>query len=808
MKRESFNAGWEVVTTQKDFPFGTTRTRVTLPYDDLLNAERTPDAPGGAATGYYPDCTATYEKKFFVPEEWEEQKVVLEFEGVYSHSMVTINREYAGGCSHGYTNFLVPADEFLKYGEENEIKVISRTAADSRWYNGAGIYRSVNLLRGNGSYLTPYGLQITTAEADGEGALLAVRAELATICRLPQELSVRIQVLDAKGIPAAEETDPVTVSGDTPETLRMRLYVPRAVRWFPEFPYLYTVRAEVRDAGGKITDCEEIPFGIRTLAADAEHGLRINGKTVKLRGTCVHHDNGVLGAADIARAEERRVQLLKEAGFNAVRSAHNPISRYFLEACDREGMLVMDELTDMWTQPKTDCDYAAHFPYHWEEMAEAMVNKDYNHPSVILYSIGNEIPEVGNVHGTRLGRRIAEKLHGLDPTRYTLNSLNLLMAAMGRYTAEELIAEASRDINEVMNSLGDRLNALANSDKITATVRESLAATDIIGYNYATARYRDDRARLPGRVICGSETYPPQIAENWGIIRDCPHVIGDFTWTGWDYLGEAGIGQIRYTEDGANASYGTFPCFIAYCGDFDITGHRRPISYFREMVFGLRRELYIAVQYPWQHGKTPIPNQWAFFDGIASWTWTGCEGQETTVRVCAPADSVRLFLNGAEIGEAPVSDFVAEFPVTYQPGVLTAVAVKDGQEIGTASLETAGDGLTLRVQADRTELTGGDRDLSYLDISLTDERGIVRNRDDRPVRVTVSGAGKLAGLGSANPEGTDSFRADTAVTFDGRAQAVIRPEGTGQITVTVEAEGTEPQTVTLQVREEKETMYF
>ena len=799
MKIISFNADWESVTTQKDFPFGTVRTPVMLPYDDLLNEARTPDAPGGAGSGFYPEHISAMEKKFMVPAEWADQRVIFEFEGVYSHSQVYLNREYAGGCSHGYTNFLIDADGFLKYGEMNEIKVISRSSVDSRWYSGCGIYRSVNLLLGSGCYITPYGHRITAAEADEEGALLIVSTTLETIRRQPQCLTIATQILDADGTAVSEGRDPVTVFPGEGETVVQRLYVKAPHRWSPEEPYLYDVRTCVT-ADGAETDCAETPFGIRTLSLDAQHGLRINGQSVKLRGACVHHDNGLLGAADIYRAEERRVQLLKNAGFNAVRSAHNQISRAFLEACDREGVLVMDELTDMWTQPKTDFDYSDSFAEHWETLTEAMVNKDFNHPSVILYSFGNEIPEIGNAHGTRLGRRIARKLHALDPTRYTINSMNLLMAAMGRFTASELIAEANKDINEMMNSLGDRLNALANSDFVTGIVRESLSVPDVTGYNYATGRYRDDRIRLPGRVLCGSETYPRQIAENWAVIQECPHVIGDFTWTGWDYLGEAGIGQIRYQEDGANASYGTYPCFIAYCGDLDITGRRRPVSYFREIVFGLRREPYMAVMYPCHYGKTAIPNNWAFFDGIDSWTWPGCEGALTKVQVYADADTAELYLNGDKIADASVRDYIAEFTVTYRPGKLTAVVYQDGNESGRTQLQTASDALQLRVSADRTVLENSDRDLSYLEIALTDETGIVQNMADRRINVKAEGAGFLAGLGSADPEGTDSFRSDTAATFDGRAQAIIRPSGTGDITVTVEAEGVMPQRIHLQVK--------
>lgn len=799
MRYENFNMGWEVVTTQKDFPFQTSRTPVTLPYDDLLNVKRIPEAPGGAGAGFYPERVCTMEKHFFAPEEWKEQKVIFEFEGVYANSMVYINREYAGGCSHGYTNFLIEADDFLKYGQDNEIKVIARSTVDSRWYTGVGIYRNVNLFLGNSCYVTVYGHRIRTTEVDAEGAMVGVAVELENLCRFPRTLTVETRILDVDGEVVANGREPVTVFPGKAEVLRQRLYLQHPNSWSVDRPYLYKACTEVYDNGVQV-DYVETNFGVRTLALDTIHGLRINGESVKLRGACIHHDNGLLGAADIERAEERRVQLLKQAGFNAVRSAHNPVSRAFLNACDRYGMLVMDELSDMWTQPKTDYDYAASFSEHWEQLVTAMIDKDFNHPSVIMYSIGNEIPEISNPHGANLGRSIAEKFHEKDPDRYTINSMNLIMAAMGRFTMTELVEQASNDVNDVMTNLGDKIDIIANSQMVTDAVRESLAATDIIGYNYATGRYVDDKYRLPNHVLCGSETYPAKIAENWRIIKENSHVIGDFTWTGWDYLGEAGVGQIRYKEDGESFGYrGNYPCFIAYCGDIDILGHRRPVSYYREIVFGLRKQPYIAVQYPWRHEMTPLTNKWGFFDGISSWTWQGYEEKEIAVQVYAPGDTVTLFCNGEKIAEAKVHNFIADFSVIYHPGKLTAVASKEGVEFGRTELITAAETLKLQLQADCIKLKNSDKQLAYIDIDLVDENGIVNNMADREITVKVEGAGKLEGLGSANPMGTDSFRTEMARTYDGRAQAIVRPNGAGEIHVTVNAEGLEKQCLILNV---------
>ena len=799
MKAYDFNTGWELVKTQKEFPFTTTRSQVTLPYDVLLNEPRTPDAPGGSAKGFYPSLTCTLEKKFTVPAEWRGQQIALEFEGVYSNSMVYLNHEYIGGCKNGYMNFVLPLDEALFYGRENTLTVKTRTMQDSRWYSGAGIYRNVNLLLGGECCVTPYGLRVTVKETDEAGALLEVASELHNAGRYGRTVQVHTTLLNPAGEIVAQDCDPVTVFSGEQETLKLRFYLPEAERWEPDAPLLYHAKIEVYD-GDKLLDGAGTTFGIRTLTLNPQHGLCINGKSVKLRGACVHHDNGLLGAADIDRAEERRVQLLKAAGFNAVRSAHNPISKAFLDACDREGMLVMDELTDMWTQSKTDEDAATDFTQYADEMIHAMVAKDYNHPCVILYSIGNEIPEVSSKRGAQLSRKLADTFRTCDPSRYTINSINLIMAALGKLTMPELIESSNQNVNDVMTNLSDRIGQIGNSDIVTKAVRESLSTTDLIGYNYATERYLDDHIRLQNHVLCGTETYPNKIAENWGIIKQAAYVIGDFTWTGWDYLGEAGVGQQRYREESAESGYqGSYPCFIAYCGDLDITGLRRPASYYREIVFGLRTLPYMAVEYPWRHGLTPMTNKWVFFDGIASWTWHGYEGREVTVQVYTPGESVCLFCNGEKIAEGPVKNFIAEFHIPYTPGPLSAIVLENGKACARTELNTASETCVLQMQCDRTILTAGTRDLAYIDLTLTDENGILQPITGRNITITVEGAGELAGFGSANPMGTDTFCTAQTHTFDGRAQAVIRPKGSGAIDVTVAAEGLAPQTVKMAV---------
>ncbi|MBA2247630.1 MAG: glycoside hydrolase family 2 protein, partial [Chloroflexia bacterium] len=524
----------------------------------------------------------------------------------------------------------------------------------------------------------------------------------------------------------------------------------------------------------------------------------------KLRGACVHHDNGVIGAATIARADERRVEMLKEAGFNALRSSHNPMSPAMLDACDRLGMLVMDEAYDTWTISKSSFDHAADFSQWWEREIEAMVRKDVNHPSVVIYSIGNEIPEVGSGLGSLWGRRLAEKIRSLDDTRFITNGVNGLVAVMDEVramAAERMEDSESMGVNALMANIGEMMNQLGSSELVTGRTAESFAVLDIAGMNYLDARYEMDRELFPHRIIVGSETFPPHIDVNWGLVKRNSHVIGDFTWTGWDYLGEVGVGRTIYADDPAGAGFmAPFPWLTAWVGDIDITGHRRPASYYREIVFGLRNEPYIAVQRPSGFGRQVVSGPWSWSDSVSSWTWNGSEGAPIRVEVYSDADEVELLLNGESIGRAPAGEqhrFRADFDTTYQTGELLAIAFTNGREQGRHRLVTATGPVRLAIEADRTEMRADSADLAFISIALTDAEGTLYTDSDRLVTVGITGPGALQGFGSARPETLERFTDTTHTTFGGRALAVIRPTRPGEVTVTVSAPGCESSAVTI-----------
>jgi beta-galactosidase len=803
MRRTPFTAGWQTRRHANSFAemvgAAAPWQPVTLPHDATLAEPR--DAAHGAGSGYFPGGVYEYRKTFDVPADAADQRWVLEFEAVYRTAMVYVNGSLAGHWASGYTGFSVPLQDHLRYGEQNQVRVVCRAHADSRWYAGSGITRPVHLVVGPLLHIAQDGVRMTTVDADRE---LAVVEVVTTVVNDRPRLATVEAVTELRGpdgTVVAGDRVPVSIRPGEPAVVRQRLVVRDPALWGPDSPALYTATVTLHD-GDTAVDDETVTVGIRTISVDPVRGLRINGEPVLLRGACIHSDNGVLGAAVIDRADERRVELLQAAGFNAIRSAHNPVSRAVLEACDRLGVLVMDELTDMWTESKSDFDAALDFPEWWQRDIAAMVGKDVNHPSVVMYSIGNEIPEVATPHGALWSRRLAEEVRRLDPTRLVTNGVNGMLAVIGE--AKTQAEDAEGGINTMLSDMGAFMKELSASELVGRRTAESFAVLDVAGLNYMDARYEADVETFPNRVVVGSETFADEIDRLWRLVQDNPHVIGDFTWSGWDYLGEVGIGRTSDAEDPADRGLsGPFPWLLAWCGDIDITGHRRPASYYREIVFGLRSTPYLAVVRPERSGRETVSTPWAWSDSVSSWSWAGAEGTPLTVEVYSDADEVELLLDGRVLGTAKTGEsqrFRAEFQVPYAPGELTAVARTSGAETGRSSLRSADGPLQLAAATDRDVVRADDTDLAYVDVTLTDAAGTVALGVDRAVTVTVEGPGVLAGFGSAAPVTEESYLDDVHTTFDGRALAVVRPTGPGVITLTATADGCAPVSVTVEAQ--------
>ncbi|MEU4230620.1 glycoside hydrolase family 2 TIM barrel-domain containing protein [Nonomuraea sp. NPDC026600] len=794
MIRTSFNDDWQVRPKVNPFAELSGQTvpfqEVRLPHDAMITGDRVDSITGGPSA-YFSGGVYEYRKTFFVPEEHRGKRIVIEFEGVYRDAVVHVNGDYAGQRPYGYSTFFIDADRFLRFGQDNEIRVEARGHEDSRWYTGAGIYRDTWLLVGEVVRIAPDGVRVTTPDIDAERAVVEVATTVVNDSIAIRTVDLVTELRDASGAVVASGTSAVTALPGEPATARQRLYVRGPALWSVNSPALYTCDVALKDL-----DAECVTFGIRALRLDPEHGLRLNGESVKLRGACVHHDNGPLGAATFARAEERRVRILKEAGFNAIRMSHHPMSRAMLDACDRLGMLVVDEAFDVWTSAKSPFDYSLNFPEWWERDIEAMVAKDYNHPSVIMYSIGNEIPETGTPSGAAQGRKLAEKVRSLDGTRYVTNAINNMLAVMSDLAT---LREQATGVNTLMADAGDMMNAISASELVTQRTAESYSVLDVAGMNYSDSRYALDREKFPDRIILGTETFPTRIDRLWALVQRHSTVIGDFTWTGWDYLGEVGIGRPQYGERPVHVA--PYPYLLAGCGDIDITGHRRPASFYREIVFGLRSQPYIAVQRPEHHGKTFTGTPWAWSDTVSSWTWPGHEGAPITIEVYGDADEIELLLNGRSLGRQPVDRFRTAFDTGYEPGELLAIAYRDGGETGRHLLRSAAGPVLLHAQADRPVITATGGDLAYVALTLTDADGTLRTCADRPITLEVAGDGVLLGFGSADPDTEERFDATERRTYDGRALAILRPTGTGKIRLLASAPECDTVEIMIEVEE-------
>jgi len=821
MIRQNLNKKWQLTKGKSSLMAtmtgaGAQVEYVDLPHDAMIHETPSADAVSGAQTGFYPGGEYTYTKTLSVPAEWAGKDIAIEFEGVYQTAMVYVNGDFAGNNLHGYGEFIVPVEKLLNYGADNEIKVIANNPApNSRWYSGSGIYRNVNLLVGGDVHIVPNGVRFTTKELSCEGAIVEVETTFVNITRAKKTVFVRT-ALSFAGECAKADTVEITIWPGETETVRSNLLLENPHLWDCDHPNLYDVKVEILE-NDIVLDTEEFKTGVRTIALDAQRGFRLNGKEVKMAGSCIHHDNGVIGAATFAAAEEKRAREMREAGFNAIRSAHHPMSRAMLAACDKYGLLVMDELSDVWYHHKNENDFSVNFDACWEAEAEKMVAKDYNHPCVVLYSTGNEIIDLGKETGGRLNRKIANKFRSLDSTRFTTAGINGMMNVMGRGYMQTIIGDILKAMGvdpsamqggqseggvAGMNMIMGLLNsdAFAAHPLMTKALEQSAQALDVAGYNYLTGRHAMEAQLHPNKPIVGSETFPGDIVRLWRIVEDNHHVLGDFTWTGYDYLGEAGCGIFYY--DGTVNFSSHYPDRLACIGDIDIIGGRKPISYLREVVYGLRKAPYIGVIRMNRYGQTSSHTAWMFKDNIASWTWPGYEGKQTEVDVYSVDPEVELFINGVSQGKKPAgreNGFTATYTVTYQPGEIVAVGYDaSGAETSRFALQTAGEKVVLSASADKTEIAAGGQDLAFVTVRLADKNGVANRFAQKKVSVTVEGAGILQGFGSADPQPIASYDDTAWDTYDGEVMAVVRSaDEAGAVTVRFCAEGCEDAVVTL-----------
>ncbi len=798
----------------RSYADGSWRT-VNLPHDWSIEGVPEKNNPTGAGGGFFPAGTGWYRKTFTAPAEWKGKQVSVEFDGVYRDATVYLNGHKLGTHPYGYTSFSFDLTPELDFSATNvlAVRVDNSQQPNSRWYSGSGIYRHVRVVVTDPVHVARWGVFVTTPEVSDNAAKVSVSARVANDSADEAAVTVQTTFIDHDGKPVGQTQSTVTIAPGKETEASLSIPVANPALWSPQSPTMYRAVTQVLKQG-TVVDEVATPFGIRWLSWSADKGLLLNGKSIKLTGGSVHHDNGPLGAAAFDRAEERRVELLKAAGMNAVRTAHNPPSAAFLDACDRLGLLVLDEPFDVWEAHKVKFDYGTDFDTWWKRDISAMVLRDRNHPSIVIWGIGNEIPELEVEKGRVLGKQLADQVRALDSTR------PLTLAFPGTTTAP-------------------------NAEAVFSLL-------DITGYNYnILPTYAEDHKQLPSRLMVTTESFPAKAFPLWQISQDNSYVLGDFTWTAMDYLGESGIGAWSYGTpeqaqiatkmmDGmfttgmvdkmftgmangvdmtAAMSQGPadpavkaamavmfhgYPWHAAACGDLDLTGYRKPQSYYRDILWNGGDRVYATVRLPEPEGKKIIAVGWATYPTLPSWTWPGQEGKEMQVEVYSGAEKVRLYLNDKLIGEKPTGreqEFKAVFDVPYAPGTLKAVGVWGDSAVAESILTSTGKPAQLRLTADRSVVQADGQDLSFITVEALDSAGHLQPNADQEVQFAISGPGVIAAVGNGDGEDPASYQGDRRKLYLGRALVVVRTsKEAGSIHLTATTPGLSAGTVDIQAR--------
>ena len=747
-RRVLFDAGWQF--TQN----GETVT-VDLPHDWDIYAG--PDAKSGATGtggGWYPGGKGEYRKMFKTPDG---EVVRLHFEGVYQKAEVFINGQKAGQHAYGYTPFTIDITPYLHQDTPNEVlvKVDNSEQPNCRWYSGSGIYRHVWLITSPALHIAENGVYISTPMVNDDEATVQVEVTVENASDVERTATVMV----------GAESMPVTVpaKGSETDTLTFNIRNPRL--WSPDTPILYEVRAMLKEQG-KMVDSQLTRFGVRHIYCDSRYGFQLNYMPLLINGACVHHDDGILGAMAFDAAEIRKVRLMKDAGFNLIRTSHNPPSRAFLDACDSIGMLVIDEAFDGWRQAKTPYDYSTLIDSCYREDIHAMVRRDRNHPSIICWSIGNEVMERKDIRVVTTARKMKD--------------------AIKDYCCERPVTEA-----------------LCSWDSDWEIYDPHAEVLDIAGYNYMLHKHASDHERDPLRVILQTESFPRDAWRNWQTVEDYSYVIGDIVWTGLDYLGESGIGRYYYDGDTPGEHYvegGQPEWHGAYCGDVDITGWRKPISHYRELLWNrdTAPALYMAVKEPDGYYGTIRETAWSVWPTWESWTWNGWEGKPVEVEVYTSLPSVRLYLNDRLVGEQQSAECKAVFTLPYQPGILRAEGMTEEGLPVSDSLSTAGEPCQIRLTADKSTFLADGQDLIYVTVEILDRNGLVCPDAAIPLTATVKGAGSLLSFASADLKDTSVYTDAHCTTWKGRALLAVRSSAkSGTVSLTVKGDGLSQSQLTL-----------
>jgi len=805
-----FDAGWRFVKDStidaSGISFNDANWRkVDLPHDwsieDLPNQK--PDSIGGpfnkksigsSATGFTDGGTGWYRKTFTAETSFQNHLVSIHFDGVYMSSDVWLNGHHLGNHPYGYTPFYYDLTPYLNpVGQKNVIAVkVRNEGKNSRWYSGSGIYRHVWLTATDKVHVENWGVYITTPQVSNTAATIQIKTAVTNQQSTQSNINFVTTIIDADGKTIKQTQKQLQLEASTVITDSQSISINNPVLWNLEKPQLYKAITEIK-SGNKIIDRVETPFGIRSIEFNAEKGFLLNGNRVILKGGCIHHDNGPLGAAAIDRAEERKIELLKKAGYNALRISHNPPSQQLLDACDKLGMLVINEAFDMWELAKSPQDYHLYFKDWWQKDLDAMLLRDRNHPSVIMWSIGNEIYEAPDSSGHQIAKELSNEVHKLDPTRPVTSGIVYLPG----YTKKPF-----EDYESFLSSLDvDGYNYfLENQSKFF--VRDSVTSH----------RFESEHEKHPAKTFIVTEYTPISALENFEYSKQHPSMLGSFKWTAMDYIGEAGIGKGAQMPSSRKLPTGLmrmglfyapkWSVFNAYCGDLDLIGNKKAAAYYQDVVWG-NSKIEMLVHRPIADGMQEVIAPWGFPDELKSWTWPGQEGKKMQLNVYTRSKQVKLELNGKVIAEQTVPDsfITATFEIQYQPGTLVAKSYDNEKETGSSSLTTTGKPVAIRLVADRKTIHASTNDLCYVSAEVVDEKGNVVPYADNEITYQLNGSATIAAVGNGSADDASSFQQNHKKVYEGKGLVIIRPNGkAGKVLLVAKADGLKDASVEIVIK--------
>lgn len=746
-----------------------------LPHD--WSIEGPFDARWASGTGYLPGGIGWYRKTFNVPKNWSRGRVFILFEGVYNNSEVWINGSYLGKRPNGYISFQYDITPYLRYGKNNTIavKVDHSKYADSRWYTGSGIYRNVKLIFTPEVHIANWGVFYTTPFVSKENAVMNISTNIKNESKKKAGAEVTNTLYSGDKIVASVSSS-ITVESMQESLVEQKLEVKDPVLWSVDNPHLYRLVTTVKGKG--FTDETIMNAGIRFFSFDASRGFSLNGTSMKLKGVCLHHDAGTLGAAVPGSEIERRLGLLKEMGCNAIRTSHNPYSPDFLDVCDSMGFLVINEAFDEWELPKKKWiegwnrgtpgkdGYAEYFKdWALRDLAD-FVLRDRNHPSVIMWSIGNEID------------------YPNDPYTHPVLNTEANPQTWAKY--DEKLPHANR-LGEIARELVATVKKYDTTRPVTAGLASALmsnetgyaAALDVVGYNYQEFRYERDHKAYPDRPLYGSEN--GMSLDAWKAVEEKDYVAGQFLWTGIEYLGEAGQYPSRHSTSGL----------------IDLAGNRKPEYYFRQSLWSSKPMVFLGTT---ASVTTREPaNLWAHKRVDPVWNYN--EGQVVSVNAFTNCEKVELFLNGKSLGSKNLADFpnrTISWDVPFEPGELKAIGINNGIEVASYSLNTYGKPAAIRAMCDAMVLKANRTDISRIYVTVTDEKGNVVYNAENEIVCEITGPVRLLGMEDANPRNTENYKDNRQKAYHGRLLIYLQSLDTpGKANIKISSEGLNSLTFTI-----------